>query len=55
MSAHTRCPVWTGEVLFKMPLKGETELGGGGAHLNPSTWEAEAGGFLSLRPSWSTE
>jgi hypothetical protein len=20
-----------------------------------STWEAEAGGFLSLRPSWSTE
>jgi major histocompatibility complex class I len=23
--------------------------------LNPSTWEAEAGGFLSSRPSWSTE
>jgi hypothetical protein len=23
--------------------------------LNPSTQEAEAGGFLSLRPSWSTE
>jgi hypothetical protein len=23
--------------------------------LNPSTWEAEAGGFLSLRPDWSTE
>jgi hypothetical protein len=22
---------------------------------NPSTWEAEAGGFLSLRPVWSTE
>jgi major histocompatibility complex class I len=22
---------------------------------NPSTWEAEAGGFLSLRPAWSTE
>ena len=22
---------------------------------NPSTWEAEAGGFLSLRPDWSTE
>ena len=21
---------------------------------NPSTWEAEAGGFLSLRPAWST-
>jgi hypothetical protein len=22
---------------------------------NPSTWEAEAGGFLSSRPSWTTE
>jgi hypothetical protein len=22
---------------------------------NPSTWEAEAGGFRSLRPAWSTK
>jgi hypothetical protein len=22
---------------------------------NPSTWEAEEGGFLSLRLAWSTE
>jgi hypothetical protein len=22
---------------------------------NPSTWEAEAGAFLSSRPAWSTE
>jgi hypothetical protein len=22
---------------------------------NPSTWEVEAGGFLSSRPTWSTE
>jgi hypothetical protein len=22
---------------------------------NPSTWEAEAGGFLSTRPAWSTK
>jgi hypothetical protein len=22
---------------------------------NPSTWEAEAGGFLSSKPAWSTE
>jgi hypothetical protein len=22
---------------------------------NPSTWEAEAGRYLSLRPAWSTE
>jgi hypothetical protein len=26
-----------------------------GHAFNPSTWEAEAGGFLSLRPAWSTE
>jgi hypothetical protein len=26
------------------------------AHVfNPSTWEAEAGGFLSSSPAWSTE
>jgi hypothetical protein len=26
------------------------------AHIfNPSTWEAEAGEFLSLSPAWSTE
>jgi hypothetical protein len=26
------------------------------AHIfNPSTWEAEAGGFLNLRPAWPTE
>jgi hypothetical protein len=29
--------------------------GSGGARLYPSTWEAEAGGFLSSRPAWSTE
>jgi major histocompatibility complex class I len=22
---------------------------------NPSTWEAKVGGFLSLRPAWSTK
>jgi hypothetical protein len=22
---------------------------------NPSSWDAEAGGFLSLRPAWSTK
>jgi hypothetical protein len=25
------------------------------AVFNPSTWEAEAGGFLTSRPAWSTE
>jgi hypothetical protein len=29
--------------------------GRGGAAFNPSTREAEAGGFLSSRPAWSTE
>jgi hypothetical protein len=27
----------------------------GGHAFYPSTWEAEAGGFLSSRPAWSTE
>jgi hypothetical protein len=27
-----------------------------GTHtFNPSTWEAEAGKFLNLKPAWSTE
>ena len=29
-------------------------LPGGGRHFTPSTWEAKAGGFLNLRPAWST-
>jgi hypothetical protein len=36
-------------------LKGAA-LPGVVAHaFNPSTWEAEAGGFLSSRPAWFTE
>jgi hypothetical protein len=31
------------------------ELGVVAYAFNPSTWEAEEGGFLSLRPAWSTE
>jgi hypothetical protein len=30
-------------------------LFGAGHAFNPSTWEAEAGEFLSSRPAWSTE
>jgi hypothetical protein len=34
----------------------KTEQRVGVAHaFDPSTWEAEAGGFLSSRPAWSTE
>jgi hypothetical protein len=32
-----------------------TNAGRGGDAFNPSTREAEAGGFLSLRSAWSTE
>jgi hypothetical protein len=38
--------------LFKKDLFGRAVV----AHtFNPSTQEAEAGGFLSSRPAWSTE
>jgi hypothetical protein len=40
----------------KKPLKKERSSRAVVANaFNPSTWEAEAGGFLSLRPAWSTE
>ena len=36
--------------------KNKTTSGAVVAHaFNPSTWEAEASRFLSLRPAWSTE
>jgi hypothetical protein len=35
---------------------GEHKLSGVVVHtFNPSTWEAEAGGSLSSRPTWSTK
>ena len=38
------------------PLLREEHLpGSGGAGLNPSTGEAETGGSLTSRPTWSTE
>jgi hypothetical protein len=38
--------------LFKKGSLGQAVV----AHaFNPSTWEAEAGGFLSSKPAWSTE
>ena len=35
--------------------KKDSELGVVAHTFNPSTQEAEAGGFLSSRPAWSTE
>jgi hypothetical protein len=35
--------------------KGDSWLGVVAHAFNPSTREAEAGGFLSLRPAWSTK
>jgi hypothetical protein len=36
-------------------IKKQAEPGELANAFNPSTWEAEAGRFLSLRPAWSTE
>jgi hypothetical protein len=46
----------TSIVLNKIAISHWAEIALVVAHaLNPSTWEAEAGGFLSSRPAWSTE
>jgi hypothetical protein len=37
-------------ILERMPTPGVVAQA-----FNPSTWEAEAGRFLSSRPAWSTE
>jgi hypothetical protein len=39
----------------KKPLKDKPSWAVVAQAFNPSTWEAEAGGFLRLRPAWSTE
>jgi hypothetical protein len=40
---------------IQMKLKNYQEPGEVAHAFNPSTREAEADGFLSLRPAWSTE
>jgi hypothetical protein len=42
-------------MVFIIGTENKPELGVVAHAFNPSTWEAEAGRFLSLRPAWSTE
>jgi hypothetical protein len=54
-----RCFVKIVTLLYRLnhilKLKSKTSWAVGAHAFNPSTREAEAGGFLSLRPAWSTE
>jgi hypothetical protein len=44
------------QLIFRLfGIKGKLSPGMVAHAFNPSTWEAEAGGFLSSRPTWSTE
>jgi hypothetical protein len=42
-------------IYINKSLKNKIKPGVVAHAFNPSTWEAEAGGFLSLRPAWSTK
>jgi hypothetical protein len=49
-SAASQAHVWGKRLIKMLPSWAVV------AHaFNPSTWEAEAGGFLSSRPAWSTK
>jgi hypothetical protein len=50
LGQHVRYPEY--QILT---LRIKTVLGMVAHAFNPSTWEAEAGRFLSSRPAWSTE
>jgi major histocompatibility complex class I len=43
------------KLVFVVVFKDLFQLGVVVHVFNPSTWEADAGGFLSSRPAWSTE
>jgi hypothetical protein len=42
-------------IITKLLIMSFLELGMVAQAFNPSTWEAEAGEFLSSRPAWSTK
>jgi hypothetical protein len=46
---------WILKLLQSYDTKNIASLGVVGHAFNPSTWEAEADGFLSLSPAWPTE
>jgi hypothetical protein len=46
---------WKIKMWLDFVLKKQLKLGVVAHTFNPSTREAEAGGFLNLRPAWSTE
>jgi hypothetical protein len=41
--------------IFKIHFLKRKQVGVVAHAFNPSTWEAEAGEFLSLKPAWFTE
>jgi hypothetical protein len=46
---------WVFKAAYSSYLNYKHEPGMVAHAFNPSTWEAEASGFLSSRPAWSTE
>jgi hypothetical protein len=55
VSSRTSRATQRNPVSGKNKQKKTLKLGVVAHAFNPSTWEAEAGGFLSSRPAWSTE
>jgi hypothetical protein len=49
------CKIWNVCYEISLFVKTKTKPGMVAHAFNPSSWEAEAGRFLSLRPAWSTK
>ena len=50
-TTEARCQVRS----LRLTTEQNVQLGVVAHAFNPSVWEAEAGGFLSSQPAWSTE